>query len=212
MNNKKKWMPVREHKGKSILDFLDNYVVVDLETTGLDPIYDEIIEIAAVRVENNLIVDEYKSFVKPVQPISDFITDLTGITNDMIKNAPPISEVLPEFLSFVGNTVVVAHNANFNINFIYDNCLKLNPAVYFKNDYLDTMRLSRRLFKNIIRHRLIDLVELFDIEGEITHRAISNVINTKNCYEHMIDYINKHNIEFRFIKKYKIKVGLSAMA
>lgn len=133
----------REQKGKSLLDSIDNYIVIDLETTGLDPSYDEIIEFAAVRVENGAIISEFQSLVKPSFPIDGFITELTGITNEMLSSAPSVDTVLPSFLDYVGQSTIVAHNANFDVNFLYDRrCFLPLPqnvchstAVLHPNDY-----------------------------------------------------------------------------
>lgn len=181
----------REQKGNSLLNSIDNYVVIDLETTGLDPSYDEIIEFAAVRVENGTIVSEFQSLVKPSFPIDGFITELTGITNEMLSNAPSVDAVLPSFLDFVGQSIVVAHNANFDVNFLYDIC---SIRKSFSNDFIDTMRLSRRLFRQERHHRLCDLTERFGIVGNIEHRALSDVLKTQACYEYMKAYIRDKNI------------------
>lgn len=100
----------RDSKGKSLLNFPSDYVVIDIETTGLDPLYDEIIEVSAVRYIDNVMSDRYVSLVKPENPISDFIANLTGITNDMVSNSQPIETVLPQFLDFVGSNPLVGHN------------------------------------------------------------------------------------------------------
>ena len=113
---------IREFKGKSIIDFPSKYVVLDIETTGLDPSYNKIIELSAIRVVNNAEVDSFSSLVKPINPIDDFITGLTGITNDMVLEAPSIEDVLPQFCEFVGGNVIVGHNVNFDI--LYDNLLE----------------------------------------------------------------------------------------
>lgn len=181
----------REHKGRSLLDCIEDYVVVDLETTGLDPSYDEIIEFAAVRIENGTAVSEFQSLVKPAFPIDGFITELTGITNEMLSTAPSMESMLPRFIEFVGTSVVVAHNANFDVNFLYDACISHKP---FGNDFIDTMRLSRRLFRQERHHRLGDLTERFGIAGEIEHRALSDVLKTQACYEYMKKYIRDNNI------------------
>lgn len=195
----------REQKGKSLLDCIDDYVVVDLETTGLDPTYDEIIEIAAVRVEDGVIISEYQSMVKPSFPIDGFITELTGITNEMLSSAPSIDTVLPIFLDYVGQAIIVAHNANFDVNFLYDSCVSQKP---FSNDFIDTMRLSRRLFRQERHHRLGDLTERFCIDGDIEHRALSDVLKTQACYEYMKKYIRDNNISVD--KLYPRKMGIKA--
>ncbi|MCY1714043.1 exonuclease domain-containing protein [Caproiciproducens galactitolivorans] len=194
--NNEKSIAQREFKGKSLLKELDDYVVLDLETTGLDPDYDDIIEMAAIKVENKNIVDQFQSLVNPGYEIDDFITDLTGITNEMLKDAPGVKNVLPQFLSFIGDSVIVAHNANFDINFLYDACGCLKPSMYFKNDFVDTMRLSRRLFVKERHHRLSDLAERFGIKGSVEHRALSDVIKTNQCYDYMKRYAKNSGILF----------------
>ena len=91
----------RTNKGTSLLDFPDSYIIIDIETTGLDPIYDEIIEITALKVNQDKIVDTFTTLIKPTKPINPFITELTGITNDMVENSPSITDVLPIFLTFI---------------------------------------------------------------------------------------------------------------
>ena len=106
-------------KGQSLND---TYVVFDLETTGFSSIKDKIIEIGAVKVENGVITDKFSTFVNPKVPIPFEITNLTGITDDMVMEAPDIETILPQFLEFVGDAVLVAHNASFDVSFIEQNC------------------------------------------------------------------------------------------
>ena len=116
---------IRENKGNSKIDLLNKYVVIDIETTGLDPQYDEIIELGALKIENGVIVDSFSKLIKPKTSISDFITQLTGISNSMVENAPSIEEELPNYLKFINEQNIVGHNVNFDINFIYDNLAKI---------------------------------------------------------------------------------------
>jgi DNA polymerase-3 subunit epsilon len=190
-----KYSTEREFKGNSILECLSDYVVIDLETTGLDPKFDEIIECAAVKVENGIITADFQSLIKPSFPIDGFITELTGITNEMLEVAPSIHSILPKFIEFIGDNVVVAHNANFDINFLYDACREVLPNNAFSNNFIDTMRFSRRLFKTERHHRLIDLVERFGIATEVEHRALSDVMKTKDCYEYIKKHIADNNID-----------------
>lgn len=182
--------PQREGKGQSRFEFPIDYVVLDLETTGLDPAWNEIIEIGAIRVRDLDIVDTFSQLVKPSEPIDDFITELTGITNEMVADAPSIDRVLPGFLEFVGDDIVVGHNVNFDINFLYDNCVQIFNRG-FTNDYVDTMRLSRRLFPEERHHRLSDLEKRFNLHNEAAHRALSDVMLTNQC----LDYLRKHVID-----------------
>lgn len=171
----------RDEKGKSLLSFPDDYVVVDIETTGLDPHFDEIIELAAIKYENNQEVSWFQSLVKPENEIDEFITELTGITNEMLTNSPSISSVLPEFRAFIGSSTIIGHNVNFDINFIYD-FSKYQSLPPFTNDFVDTMRLSRRLYKDMPNHKLQSLVTYLGVADTVEHRALADCISTQLCY------------------------------
>lgn len=185
--------PRREYKGVSKLEFIQDYIVLDFETTGLDPKYDSIIEIGAIKVIGGAVVDKYTTLVKPLCGISDFITELTGITSDMLLEAPEIEDVLPTLLSFIGDGVIVAHNANFDINFLYDNCLSITGNA-FTNDFIDTMRVSRRLFKDFNSHRLVTLVEALGLNCGVEHRSLADCMCAYNLYEYMKKYTSENNI------------------
>ncbi|MBQ6196663.1 MAG: 3'-5' exonuclease [Lachnospiraceae bacterium] len=176
--------PRRPQKGLSLLELPCDYVLLDLETTGLDPKNDCIIEIGAVRVACHETVDRFSSLVRPPVPISSFITALTGISNSMVQDAAPIEVVLPAFMDFVGSSVVIGHNVNFDINFLYENCLRLFGHG-FPNDFVDTLRLSRKLYPQERHHRLCDMEARFHLHNEQAHRALSDVILTKECYDAM---------------------------
>lgn len=174
----------RPMKGESILKPISYYVALDIETTGFSPSDDEIIELSAIRVHDNEVVDQFTSLVRPSQPVSERITELTGITNEMLADAPLIDQVLPAFRTFIGNYPLIGHNVNFDINFLYDNSLRLGLDAV-TNDYLDTMRLSRNLYPAEKHHRLSDLVARFGIGDSVAHRAMSDVMQTKACYDVM---------------------------
>lgn len=175
---------MREYKGNSLLLFPTTYVVVDIETTGLDPSCDEIIEIAAVKVQNGEETGQFQSLVNPHFEIDEFIQELTGITNPMLESAPSIESVLPKFLEFVGAEIIVGHNVNFDINFVYDCAenLNLNP---FCNDFVDTMRISRKLYKDLKHHTLAALSTSLNVGESVEHRALSDCIQTQQCFEIM---------------------------
>lgn len=174
----------RNHKGQSLLLCLQDYVVIDIETTGLAPGSSAIIELAALRVKNGRIAGQFQTLVDPEQGISRFITNLTGITNAMTRNAPKIHSALADYLDFVSGDVVIGHNVHFDVNFIYDNAVAhLNTP--FCNNFIDTMRISRRLYKHCRGHRLSDLVRRFEIGTAVLHRALADVGQTQKCYEYM---------------------------
>lgn len=176
----------RKFKGKSIIDFPTNYTIVDIETTGLSPQYDSIIEISALKVKNNEPIDSFSSLVKPDDFCSDyldsFITELTGITDDMLNTAPSTRTVLSDFLAFVCDDIIIGHNVSFDVNFIYDTVLDLFDKP-FSNNYVDTMRISRRLNTDMPHHRLKDLAKKYNISYEDAHRALNDCKITFECYK-----------------------------
>ena len=196
----------RTFKGKSIIDILDDYIVFDIETTGLDSSYDEIIEIGAIKVKNNMVVSKFNSLVKPKNRIDDYITKLTGITNEMVEDAPTIGDILPNFMDYIGNTVLIGHNVNFDINFIYDNLYR-NKLDVLTNNFIDTMRISRKLIPDLSHHRLIDLAKYFEIDSTNNHRALKDCEITMNIYQQLKNvalrkYLNVEEFKSSF-KKYK---------
>lgn len=172
---------VRNEKGKSKIDFPSDYTVIDIETTGLSPEYDKILEIGALRVRDNKVVESFQTFVAPQLEedeeleyyIPPYVENLTGITVDMLADAPVIDECLKSFIDFVGDDVIVGHNVNFDINFIYDN-LEYNNLEAFSNDFVDTLRLSRKAFPELPKHTLEKLREAFNISSEGSHRVIAD--------------------------------------
>lgn len=185
----KKLAKVRENKGKAVNALPEDFVVLDLETTGLDPEWDCIIEIGMVRVRRGEVVAEYSTLVNPGMPIDDFIAELTGITNDMLAAAPALPEVLPAARDFLGDDIILGHNINFDINFIYDNCERqgLTPV---SNDYIDTMRISRRVLPDLKHHRLGDIVNALGVDHAQAHRAIGDCHATIDCYKALLAHID----------------------
>ena len=176
--------PARPYKGQSLLLALDDYTAVDIETTGLSPRYSAIIEAGALKVRGGRVIDEVSLFIDPGFSIPPGITALTGITDDMLWTAPPLMDVLPCFLDFVGSDVILGHNVNFDVNFLYDKALSIGlPPL--ENDFVDTMRISRRLFKQYRHHTLADLAERFGVTPDTAHRALADCYTAMACYEHM---------------------------
>ena len=177
----------RTHKGKSLLLFPEDYTVVDIETTGFDPMFDEIIEVAGIKYRGRNEVGRFQSLVKPDDGIPDYITALTGISNEMVADAPSIEDVLPRFLEFIGEDLVVGHNVHFDVNFIYDYAedFELKP---FSNDLVDTLRLSRRLYPELQSHKLSALAAHFGVEPDGEHRALADCVTTQKCLSAMDAY------------------------
>lgn len=185
----KKLAKVRENKGKAVNALPEDFVVLDLETTGLDPEWDCIIEIGMVRVRHGEVAAEYSTLVNPGMPIDDFIAELTGITNDMLAAAPALPEVLPAARDFLGDDIILGHNINFDINFIYDNCeyQGLKPV---SNGYIDTMRISRRVLPDLKHYRLRDIVNALGVDHAQAHRAIGDCHATIDCYKALLARID----------------------
>ena len=106
------------NKGNSLIAFPDNYTIIDIETTGFSPVNDKIIEFAAIKVINGDVIDTYSTLINPCKFIKNDIQELTGICNFDVKDAPVIEEVIDDFASFIANDIVIAYNANFDINFL----------------------------------------------------------------------------------------------
>ncbi len=156
------------------------FVVFDLETTGLSSNNEGITEIAGVKIKGGEITETYSTFVNPEKPIPIKITELTGITNDMVKNERPIREVLPEFLSFADGCCLVAHNADFDMGFIRAKAKQSGRAV--NNPVADTLKFSRVLLKNLRRHKLNLVAKHFEISLENHHRAIDDAMATAKIF------------------------------
>ena len=170
------------------------YVVYDLETTGLSSNYNEIIEIAACKVQYGQIIEEFNEFVKPKEQISEFITSLTSITNEDVKNADPIDVVLPRFKEFIDGCILVAHNATFDNSHIYANLKRLG---IYDGDYptIDTLQLARVCYSNKLkRFDLASMSKFFDVELTQHHRAIYDTAATAHVFVRMLNDLLDRNI------------------
>ena len=148
------------------------FVVFDIETTGFSNTNDKITEIGAVKIENFKVVDKFSELINPQKDISYKIQELTGITNDMVKDKPTIDEVLPKFIEFIGDSVLVAHNAEFDMSFISEKCRQQN--IEFKNRSIDTLTLARVLLPELKRHRLNVVAKALGVPLLNHHRAVDD--------------------------------------
>lgn len=162
----------RTEKGKSIIAFPKDYTIIDIETTGLDPRYYEIIEIGAIKYRSNEIVDKFSSLIY-VDEIDDFITSLTGITFKMLEKSPKIDKVIKDFYDFIGEDILVGYNVNFDINFLYDNLLETNN-IALKNSFVDVMRIAKKLLPNLEKHSQQYVCEYYNMNVSQSHRAIAD--------------------------------------
>ena len=151
--------------------FDDEFIVFDLETTGLSVLNSEIIEIGAVKIQGGKVISVFNEYVKPTVSIPQNITELTGIDDSMVADADSIDKVLPRFLEFIGNRLLIAHNANFDVSFIRKAARDLGYA--FANPYLDTVTLSRFLNADLKSHKLDAVAKYYDL-GEFNHHRASD--------------------------------------
>ena len=170
----------------------DEYVVFDIETTGFSATADRIIEIGAVKVKAGEITDYYSTFVNPEVPIPFEITKLTSITDEMVMEAPTIEKVLPEFLAFVDDAALVAHNAGFDVGFIKENAKRLN--LNHKYTYLDTVALARVLLPTLGKFKLNIVAKALNISLENHHRAVDDAKATAEIFVKFIEMLKEREI------------------
>ncbi|MGB4458903.1 MAG: exonuclease domain-containing protein, partial [Defluviitoga tunisiensis] len=169
------------------------YVVFDLETTGLEPALNEIIEIGAVKLKDMKIVSKFHSLVKPKKPVSQFTTNLTGITNEMLEKENPIEVVLPEFLSFIEDAILVAHNAEFDYRFLREWVSKVYNE-HFEQTYIDTLALSKSLL-NLKGYSLDKVVDELNLGNFEHHRAHEDANVTALVFIKLIEMAKNKNIK-----------------
>ncbi len=174
----------RSEKGKSLMLFPKDYCVFDLETTGFDPSFDRIVEIGALRVRSGEVVEEFHSLVNPERKISSDSIKVHGITDEMVKDAPKTAEILPRALDFIGSDIVIAHNAHFDVNFMYDQS-QIFLSKPFTNDFVDTLRISKKLFPELEHHKLRDISQKLDIVPDGAHRSLADCYTLYKCFLEM---------------------------
>ena len=168
------------------------YTVVDIETTGLSKEYHRITEIAAAKMRNGTIVEQYETLVNPQVLIPSFITRLTGINNNMVRNAPTLSKVLPSFVDFLGSDVFVAHNATFDYGFLHHH-LK-HHGKELRNERLCTRKLANRLFPELAHKRLSDLCAHLNVRNVQAHRALGDVQATAAVFSNMLGILQSKGV------------------
>lgn len=181
--------------GEPIVIFPNNqpirgeYVIFDIETTGLSNVSDEITEIGAIKIKNNIVIDKFSALVNPQKPIPPKITELTGIDDEMVRDKPTIDKVLPDFFEFIGDAPLVAHNAKFDIGFIRVKSKKI--GVSFSNTILDTLSLSRWLLPELKKYKLNIVAEHLGIKLENHHRAVDDAMATAQIFIKFLEMLEK---------------------
>jgi DNA polymerase III epsilon subunit family exonuclease len=166
-----------------------DFVVFDLETTGAKCPPCRVTEIGAYRIERGQIVGEFQTLVNPETSIPPFIVALTGITDAMVRNAPKFSEVIPDFLDFIGDAVLVAHNAHFDIRFLNNEIGRIYDGYRVANPHLCTVQLSRKLLPQIENHRLHTVADYYSISIENRHRAGDDAFATAKIFVNLLEQL-----------------------
>lgn len=191
------------------------YCVLDLETTGISNITEKITEVGIIKIKNGEIIEEYETFVNPEKPIPQEVVEVTHITDDMVKNAKTIDQIIPEIINFIGDSVLVAHNADFDIGF-----LKVNFEKYgyeLNNTYIDTLRLSKVIYPEFKKYKLGSIASELSIKVDVAHRALDDVKTLVSVFNKMIekakeekqattidDFDNKFEASFKKLPSYHI--------
>ena len=183
--------PIVTNVKKQTLDGA-TYCVLDLETTGISAVNDRITEIGVMKLKNGEVIDQFSCFVNPERPIPQRVVEVTNITDEMVKDAETIETVFPRLLQFLEDSVIVAHNADFDVGFLKNNAKRLGYEL--NNTYLDTLKLSRELFTDFKKHKLGIIAEKLGIEVEVAHRALDDVDTTVKVFKIMIEKMKDKGI------------------
>ena len=187
---------------ESIIALPNDYVVLDIETTGLDYKWDDIIEVSAVRYREGKEMERFDQLVGIPYKLPAFITELTGITDEMLKDCPYIEEVIKDFSDFLSNDLIIGHNVSFDVRFLahaYDTYLKKE----FQNQCVDTMRIARKVLPDLQHHRLRDLAEYYGFNYKGAHRSGFDCDITNACYQNMKEEILAKETEEEFRKRFQ---------
>jgi DNA polymerase-3 subunit epsilon len=171
----------------------DELVILDFETTGLSPAYARVIEVAAVRIKGGKVVDTLSQLMHPGHSIPYFITEITGITNQMIKGMPSPEKFMPTLIKFIGDRPILAHNASFDQKFLVAELANTGKAI--NNTFLCTLKLARRLIQNVPDYKLSTLTACLKLKVSAdhkAHRALSDVTATFQLWLHMKKLVASH--------------------
>lgn len=176
------------HEGQLI--FETDFVVVDVETTGLSPTEDRLTEISMMKVRNGTLVEEFATLINPLIPIPPYITELTGIDNLMVQDAPPAREIVPRIAEFLHNGVFTAHNAPFDWGFVYHTAFR-ERGIELLNPQLCTARLSRKILPHLPSKSLGPVAKFMDIDIPARHRASGDAYATAMLLIKYLSYLEK---------------------
>lgn len=172
-------------QGKNLKKYVSDYVVFDLETTGMSPELDDIIEISAIKVKDGEVVDEFSTLVNPGRPIPEGASKVNGITDEMVAESPGFEEVFEQFLEFIGEEVLVGHNiAGFDMKFLY-RYAKQYWNQTLDNNFVDTVGIAKQCLPHLAHRRLTDLAAHYKLSTEGAHRALFDCEMNQKVFEYM---------------------------
>ena len=171
-----------------------DFVVFDLETTGAKAPPCRITEIGAYRVRDGKVTEEFQTLVNPETPIPPFITGLTGISDDMVKDVPLFADVVHDFLNFIGDSVLVAHNSGFDMRFLNHEIGRIFEDYRMANPCLCTVQLSRRLLPDITNHKLKTVAEHYSIDLVNHHRASADAFATAHIFVNLLTQLSDDGV------------------
>lgn len=181
---------VKNPRGQVLNDA--TYCVLDLETTGISITTEKITEVGIMKVKNGEVIDEFEIFVNPEKPIPQRVVEVTNITDEMVKDAETIDKVFPKILEFVGDSIIVAHNASFDVGFLKHNAKLLGYE--FNNTYIDTLPLAKDLFPDLKKYKLGKIADSLGIEVDVAHRALADVDTTVKVFNVMLKKLKDKGI------------------
>lgn len=170
---------------------IKTYVAFDLETTGLSLENDQIIEIGAVKVVNGKVTDRFMEFLKPDKPVTPMITNITGITNEMVASAGNTEEIIRDFMEFCGDNVLVGHNIMFDYKFTKKYARQYGHS--FEKKGIDTLKIARKVHKDLESKSLGALCEHYQIVNAAAHRAYHDALATAKLYHMLAHYFEENN-------------------
>ena len=174
-----------QKRGKRLAGYVPDYVVFDLETTGLSPVSDRIIEISGLRVRAGQVEETFSTLVNPERKIPRSATAVNGITDAMVAGAPCVRDAVGEFLDFAGRNVLVGHNIHsFDMKFLYRAAEEI-PSSCLDNDYIDTLLMARKYMPELAHHRLVDLAQYFGLSTQGAHRASVDCMMNQMCFDEL---------------------------
>lgn len=168
---------------------LKSYIAFDIETTGLNPLENEIIEIGALKVRDGKVADRFIEFIRPVAPISPMITNLTGITNEMVAGAKTRCQVVGDFLDFCEDDVLIGHNVIFDYSFM--KCSAMQDGLTFEKMGIDTLKIAKKVHADLDSKSLGSLCSHYHIDNKAAHRAYHDALATAKLYQTLAHYFEE---------------------